>query len=88
MIGLRTIQCIHKWSRKEINSKMIFAAKMNFFRRVVTKTACEELQEYVAVSDHLEIGKGNKKKIKFCVRQHSIACEGKQLLLYTLNDGL
>lgn len=63
VIGLRTIQCIHKSSRKEINSKMTFAAKMNFFRTVVTKTACEELQEYVAVSNHSEIGREKKKRL-------------------------
>lgn len=55
-----TIRSIHKWSGKEINNKMTFAAKMNFFRTLVPKTACEELQKYVAVLNHL--GKKRKKK--------------------------
>lgn len=59
-----TIQSIHKWSGKEINNKMTFVAKMNFFRTLVPKTACEELQKYVAVLNHL--GKKKKKKEVLC----------------------
>lgn len=81
------IQCIYKWSGKEINNKLASAAKINFFRTVVTKTVCEELQEYFAVLNHLKIRKKKKKAI-FCVRQHSIAHEGKQLLLYPPKNGL
>lgn len=60
------------------------AAKMNFFRTVVTKTACKELQEHFAVLNHLKIRRG--KKLFLC--QHSIAHERKQLLLYPPNNGL
>lgn len=81
-----TIRSIHKWSGKEINNKMTFAAKMNFFRTLVPKTACEELQKYVAVLNHL--GKKRKKKKKFCVSQQHITHERKQLMLYTTNKGL
>lgn len=81
-----TIRSIHKWSGKEINNKMTFAAKMNFFRTLVPKTACEELQKYVAVLNHL--GKKRKKKKKFCVSQQHITHERKQLKLYTTNKGL
>lgn len=83
----RAIQCIYKWSGKEINNKLASAANMNFFRTVVTKTACKELQEYFAVLNHLKIRREKKPPI-FCVRQHSIAHEGKQLLLYPPNNGL
>lgn len=56
----QTVQCIYKWSGKEINNKMASAAKMNFFRTVVTKTACKELQEYFAVLNHLKIRRKKK----------------------------
>lgn len=55
------IQCIYKWSGKEINNKLASAAKINFFRTVVTKTVCEELQEYFAALNHLKIRKKKKK---------------------------
>lgn len=61
----QTMQCIYKWSGKEINNKMAPAAKMDFFRTVVTKTACKELQEHFAVLNHLKIRRG--KKAIFCV---------------------
>lgn len=65
-----TIQSIHKWSGKEINNKMTFAAKMNFFRTLVPKTACEELQKYVAVLNHL--GKKRKKKKRSSVSASNV----------------
>lgn len=80
----QTVQCIYKWSGKEINNKMASAAKMNFFRTVVTKTACKELQEYFAVRNHLKI----RRKKSYILCQHSIAHEGKQLLPYPPNNGL
>lgn len=44
---------------------MTFSAKTNFFRTVVTKAACKELQKYVAVLNHSQEEK--KKKMKFHV---------------------
>lgn len=66
---------------------MTFAAKMNFFRTLVPKTACEELQKYVAVLNHLGKKKKKRKK-KFSVSQQCIAHERKQLMLYITNKGL
>lgn len=48
---------------------MASAAKMDFFRIVVIKTACKESQEYFAVLNHLEIKM--KKKLYSVSAQYS-----------------
>lgn len=63
---------------------MTFSAKMNFFRTVVTKAACKELQKYVAVLNHSQEEKKKKKDEIPC--QHSFAHERKQLMPYRTNE--
>ena len=48
---------------------MTFSAKMNFFRTVVTKAACKELQKYVAVLNHSQEEKKKRASVWFDTEQ-------------------